>query len=64
MRGNTCRLALASQPACKADAERLCRFDSCSSRCEEMGVSSNGKTAGLHPANEGSIPSTVHWFDE
>jgi hypothetical protein len=25
-----------------------------------MGVSSNGKTAGLHPANEGSIPSTVH----
>ena len=25
-----------------------------------LGVSSNGKTAGLHPANEGSIPSTVH----
>src|SRR4051812_17928158 len=25
-----------------------------------MGVSSNGKTAGLHPADEGSIPSTVH----
>ena len=25
-----------------------------------MGVSSNGKTAGLHPANEGSTPSTVH----
>jgi hypothetical protein len=27
---------------------------------DEMGVSSNGKTAGLHPANEGSTPSTVH----
>ena len=27
---------------------------------KEMGVSSNGKTAGLHPANEGSTPSTVH----
>ena len=26
-----------------------------------MGVSSNGKTAGLHPADEGSTPSTVHW---
>src|SRR5262245_46497202 len=26
------------------------------------GVSSNGKTAGLHPANEGSTPSTVHSF--
>ena len=25
-----------------------------------MGVSSNGKTVGLHPANEGSTPSTVH----
>ena len=25
-----------------------------------LGVSSNGKTAGLQPANEGSIPSTVH----
>ncbi len=25
-----------------------------------LGVSSNGKTVGLHPANEGSIPSTVH----
>src|SRR5271157_2772323 len=25
-----------------------------------MGVSSNGKTAGLQPANEGSTPSTVH----
>ena len=25
-----------------------------------MGVSSNGKTADLHPADEGSIPSTVH----
>src|SRR5690242_8618501 len=25
-----------------------------------MGVSSNGKTAGLHPANEGSTPSSVH----
>jgi hypothetical protein len=26
-----------------------------------LGVSSNGKTAGLHPADEGSIPSTVHF---
>jgi hypothetical protein len=26
-----------------------------------MGVSSNGKTVGLHPADEGSTPSTVHW---
>ena len=26
----------------------------------ELGVSSNGKTAGLQPANEGSTPSTVH----
>ena len=26
-----------------------------------LGVSSNGKTVGLHPANEGSTPSTVHW---
>ena len=26
----------------------------------EMGVSSNGKTVGLHPADEGSTPSTVH----
>ena len=25
-----------------------------------LGVSSNGKTVGLHPANEGSTPSTVH----
>src|SRR5688572_32912232 len=25
-----------------------------------MGVSSNGRTAGLHPADEGSSPSTVH----
>ena len=25
-----------------------------------MGVSPNGKTVGLHPANEGSTPSTVH----
>ena len=25
-----------------------------------MGVSSNGKTIGLHPADEGSTPSTVH----
>jgi hypothetical protein len=25
-----------------------------------MGVSSNGKTVGLHPADEGSTPSTVH----
>ena len=25
-----------------------------------LGVSSNGKTAGLHPADEGSTPSTVH----
>ena len=25
-------------------------------------MSSNGKTAGLHPADEGSIPSTVHCF--
>ena len=27
-----------------------------------LGVSSNGKTVGLHPANEGSTPSTVHYF--
>ena len=27
----------------------------------QMGVSSNGKTSGLHPDNEGSTPSTVHW---
>ena len=26
-----------------------------------LGLSSNGKTAGLQPANEGSIPSMVHW---
>ena len=26
-----------------------------------LGVSSNGKTVGLHPANEGPTPSTVHW---
>jgi hypothetical protein len=26
----------------------------------KMGVSSNGKTVGLHPANEGSTPSIVH----
>jgi hypothetical protein len=25
-----------------------------------LGVSSNGKTVGLHPADEGSTPSTVH----
>ena len=27
-----------------------------------LGVSSNGKTVGLHPANEGSTPSTVHCY--
>lgn len=28
--------------------------------CSILGVSSNGKTVGLHPADEGSTPSTVH----
>src|SRR6516162_7977345 len=32
----------------------------CGATCRLMGVSSNGKTVGLHPADEGSTPSTVH----
>ncbi len=33
----------------------------CGATARLLGVSSNGKTSGLHPDNEGSIPSTVHW---
>jgi hypothetical protein len=32
----------------------------CGATDSVLGVSSNGKTVGLHPADEGSIPSTVH----
>ena len=32
----------------------------CGATGRSMGVSSNGKTVGLHPADEGSTPSTVH----
>ena len=33
----------------------------CGATVRNLGVSSNGKTVGLHPANEGSTPSTVHF---
>src|SRR6516164_11645137 len=32
----------------------------CGATASILGVSSNGKTVGLHPADEGSTPSTVH----
>jgi hypothetical protein len=53
---------LAEQDSLKVEVQGSTPCGATGSMSDEMGVSSNGKTAGLRPADEGSIPPTVHWL--